>query len=214
MCTKDNFSQQVCLWCLKPIYHDATLFDLLLPRGMLCYACSSKISKKLYSHSIEEFKCQSLVVYDEDIERILFRYKEDGDLPLAPSFFYRLKKFIKQHKDYVFVLMPSSQKKTKERGFFALEEMVKPYLSTYCSPLEKTRNIKQSQQTAKQRKEIGKSMMLVDIKDIKNRKIILIDDVCTTGSTLFSAYKLIAPHAKSVKAITFAYTVSKSISKA
>lgn len=165
----------------------------------------------MIAHAIEDLMCQSLVVYNEDIERILFRFKEDGDLPLAPSFFYPLKKYFKKHNDCVYVLMPSSTKKTSERGFFALEMMVKPYVINYCCPLVKTKNIKQSLQRAKQRKEIDKAIQLQDIKDITNKKVILIDDVCTTGNTLLAAYRLIKPHALSVKAITFAFTKKQEV---
>lgn len=204
MHTKNKTSQCICLWCLKPLYHAATLFDLFVPLAMLCHDCSSKIPKKQHTYTIDTLKCESMVVYDQDIERILFRYKEDGDLPMADSFFYHARDYFKKHKDYVFVLMPSSTQKTKERGFFTLEKMVSSYINNYQTPLAKTRNIKQSEQSAINRKEISKSMTLTSIQGIKNKKIILIDDVCTTGSTLLSAYFLVAPHAQSVKAFTFA----------
>ena len=204
MHTKISSSQHVCLWCLKPLYHDSTLFDLFIPLSMLCHSCSSKINKKHLVYSIEQLQCESMVVYDKDIEHILFRYKEDGDLPLAPSFFYQSRHYLRKHKDFVFVLMPSSEEKTKERGFWALEKMISPYVDNYKTPLIKTKNVKQSQQSLKKRKEISKSMIITDVSIIKNKKVILVDDVCTTGSTLLSGYKLIAPHAQSVKAFTFA----------
>lgn len=204
MHSKNNTSQRICLWCLNPLYHDATLFDLFIPLTMMCHTCKGKICKKNLSYSLGTLECESMMIYDQDIEHILFRYKEDGDLPLAPSFFYYAKQYIRKHKDYVFVLAPSSTEKTKERGFFALEKMVSPYIHNYQTPLEKTKNIKQSKQLVVNRKDISQSMIISNVSCIKNRKVVLVDDVCTTGNTLLSAYQLIVPHAQSVKAFTFA----------
>ena len=108
MHTKNSSSQHLCLWCLKPLYHDSTVFDLFIPMSMLCHSCTSKINKKHLVYSLGELECESMVIYDQDIEHILCRYKEDGDLPLAPSFFYQARKYIKKHNDFVFVLMPIS----------------------------------------------------------------------------------------------------------
>lgn len=171
---------------------------------MLCHFCRSKIPSKKLQYTIDGLKCESMMIYDQEVERILFRYKEDEDLPLAPSFFYFARRYIKKHNDYVFVLMPSSKEKTNERGFFALEKMVSPYVKNYRTPLVKTKNIKQSKQPVAYRKNIHKSMIITDLAVIKDKKVILIDDVCTTGSTLHSAYQLVEPHVQSVKAFSFA----------
>lgn len=200
----NHASQHICLWCLNPLYHDSTLFDLFIPLRMLCHACHAKIPKNTFTYSLEELQCESMVLYDQEIEQLLFRYKEDGDLPLAPTFFFYARKKFKKYKNCVFVLMPSSSEKTRERGFHALEFMISKYITSYCLPLKKTQNVKQSEQSAQSRKNISKSIVLSDLSIIENKHIILIDDVCTTGSTLLSAYKLIKPHAQSVRAFTFA----------
>ena len=60
-----------------------------------------------------------------------------------------------------------------------------------CDCLYKSEHHKQSDQSFKKRKEIEKYIFLKEGVCLKNKKILLVDDICTTGSTLRAAIKLV-----------------------
>lgn len=196
-------SQHLCHWCIKPIYHDAHTLDLFYHHPYLCNACFDTFKKPI-KLKLNGCQIEGLVIYDAMIQTLLYRYKEDKDIVMAPSFFYHSKRKLKKHKDWVFMMMPSSKEKTKERGFHPLYEMIKPYTKSISWGLYKQSDIKQSTQTKSTRQQIKLGINEIELMKLKGQKIILIDDVITTGHTLSSAYDLLKDHASQIKAIVFA----------
>ena len=199
----DLKSQSLCLWCVKPKYHDSGIFDLFVHHPYLCHQCQ-KLIKQPIKFKLENLQCKAIVEYSLDIERLIYRFKEDKDIPMAPAFYYSMKKTLKKHNDWVFVVMPSSISKTTQRGFLPLELMLKPYTSNVSYALKKTSDIKQAKQSKNKRKNIHHDIVCENIDQFKDKRIVLIDDVATTGATLLSAYNLLTPYAKEIKAIVFA----------
>lgn len=199
----DFTSKSLCLWCVKDLYHDAGVIDLFFHQSYLCYECKSIINKPI-AFNLEGIVGEAVVRYDQTIERIVFRYKEDKDLCMSVSFFFQRRKYFSKHKDWVFLLAPSSSEKTKERGFHALYEMIKPYASIISTDLYKSDNIKQSKQHRETRKKIKGAIGCHNVSQFNNKKIIIVDDVVTTGATLKACYDLIKDHATEVKYFVFA----------
>jgi competence protein ComFC len=200
---RNRKSEQICIWCLKHLYHDATLFDLFLKRSTLCASCKQILAPKNIKFSLGKMSCRAIVEYDESIEKLIYRYKEDKDLPLAVLFFNQSIKYCKQ-ANRINVLIPSSKEKVESRGFHHLQAMFDCHKLPYESCLIKNSNWKQSSQSKENRAKVSEILELRNIDRIKNKRVLLIDDVATTGSTLLSAYKLLVPHASHVSALVFA----------
>jgi predicted amidophosphoribosyltransferase len=126
-------------------------------------------------------KGEAVIEYNQTIERILFRYKEDKDICMSLSFFYHCKKYFKKHKDWIFLVVPSSDDKIRERGFHPLHEMVKDYAYIVSMSLHKSKNIKQSQQHKIGRSARNEIIYCDDVTQFKNKKVVIIDDVMTPG---------------------------------
>ncbi len=60
-----------------------------------------------------------------------------------------------------------------------------------CCCIHKTSDVKQSDCSAKQRQEIGKHLAIDENVHLKNKKVLIVDDVFTTGSTVRAMIKLI-----------------------
>jgi len=101
-------------------------------------------------------------------------------------------------KDFLIIPVPLSKKKIKRRGFNQSEEIAKE-LSTFLQiPLINNCLLKiketfpQAQLKEKEREENIKNVFICNTPEkIKNRKILLIDDVFTTGSTMEECAKVL-----------------------
>ncbi len=201
---RDQKSQRICLWCLEALYHDATIFDLFLKRDICCQQCDQQLRSKRLIFDIGALSCEAHCIYDVHIERALYRLKEDKDIAIATLFFKHAKIQLKRNKNSAHVLMPSSQDKIVERGFDHLHHMVKQHKLDIVDCLRKKDGWKQATKSKQDRKAIKQNIILMETERIKDKDVILVDDVCTTGSTLLTAYELIKPHAKTVRAVVFA----------
>jgi len=100
--------------------------------------------------------------------------------------------------DFILIPIPLEKKKMKWRGFNQAEEIGKELSKFLKIPLLnnillKTREtLPQVELTGKERKENMKGAFLVQNNDlIKNKKILLVDDIYTTGSTMKEAARVL-----------------------
>ncbi len=100
--------------------------------------------------------------------------------------------------DFVLIAVPLSKKKLRWRGFNQAEEIAKelsrflkiPLISNCLIKIKKT--LPQVMLSEKERKENLKGVFQVQNEEkIKNKKILLVDDVFTTGTTLSEAAKIL-----------------------
>ena len=96
-----------------------------------------------------------------------------------------------RYRGYVMVPAPSSKSHDEKRGFNQVVEMAKPLGLPLFDVLEKTADVKQSDLTAEERKEVWKVIALKRKGMLKDKKVLLLDDVFTTGSTIRACLKLI-----------------------
>ena len=120
--------------------------------------------------------------------------------------------FIKEKNDFIIIPVPLSQKRLRWRGFNQAEEIAKN-LSTYLGipllndTLIKNKNtVFQSKLSDKERRE-----NLLDTfscnEDMKDKKVLLVDDVYTTGSTMKECAKTLKKvGTKEIIGITIAKT--------
>lgn len=137
-------------------------------------------------------KIQKIFIYkyQDIIRNLLINYKFNDASYLANSFAYLIKNNKKIYsilKSYdIIIPVPLHKKRMNERGYNQTELIAKKLeipIETKC--LIKTKNIKpQSTKTAKQRQiDIKNVFAIQNVDKIKNKKILLLDDIYTTGST-------------------------------
>lgn len=191
-----------CLICFEDIYHKTSFIQYFQKEDIICGQCARKFVLCKQSFKIDTLILDAIYVYNDFLESLFFQLKEGRDIALQDIFLRNMNnELIKKYRGFTLVFMPSSNQKTKERGFFALEAMFKQIHLPKISLFEKNKDIKQSIQTYTKRKEISKHIVLKEGAVLPCTKILLVDDVCTSGSTLKSAYDLISHHTYEVRAL-------------
>ena len=114
----------------------------------------------------------------------------------------------------IIVVVPISKKRKKERGYNQSELMLKELsnilnVKVYNNVLYKIKNtIPQSSLNKKQREENAKGVYkAINCNKIKNKKILLFDDIYTTGSTINECARILVQngiHRKQIGALTIA----------
>ncbi len=191
-----------CLYCDQPIY-SYTLRSILWKEDELCPNCRRKLKASRKIVDMEEFKVETFFEYEGIFRELLLQYKECHDEALKGVFLYDLKEYIEvRYRSYSLVFIPSSRKKREERGFNHLEGMFQTVQLKRTGGLEMKEEMNQEGKNSTERKEmIGNFFYNGPFAD----KILLVDDVLTTGSTLKGAYRCLKPHASNIKVLSLAY---------
>ena len=119
--------------------------------------------------------------------------------------------FIKELKisyiGYKIVPIPSYIKDDETRGFNHVVEVFKHMDLDIYQIIEKTKHFKQAEKNAKERQSISKYLRLSNIKTLAKDKILIVDDIYTTGATMKSAIKLIEKlNPKEIRVLVLAKT--------
>lgn len=201
------------------------IFDIIFPiqclncnqeETWLCKKCldAIKVSNKKY--------CNILITADYNNPILkkaihVFKYQFIKDLgkPLAKLIINRIKNQDLRIKNYILIPMPLHKKRLKWRGFNQAEILanhIAEYfnLTVINNALAKIKHTKPQMQikNEKLRKQnIIKAFQCIKPDLIKNKKIILIDDVCTTSATLSECKNiLLKSEAKQVLGLVLAKT--------
>lgn len=172
----------------------------------LCEDCARW--KKMYP--TYPFSHQALYAYNDPMKEWLEQYKFKGDIRLASVFVEEMRENLRPYikNNFSLVPIPLNEKGMEERGFNQVEEMLVAARLPYFSCLSKTSQIKrQSQKNRKERMESQQPFYLEDdqYEWVKDKKFLLIDDVYTTGRTLFHAADLLIKNgAKEIKSFSVA----------
>ena len=142
---------------------------------------------------------------------MLFQFKGCFDYELAPLFLERVKFLLRiKYQNYVLVPAPSTDEANKKRGFNHVVEIFKSLKLKMLPIIHKTKSHKQSDHTAKGRRDITHVLSIDKNVNLKDKKILLVDDIMTTGSTLFSCVELLKKlHPKKIEILVIAKTKKK-----
>lgn len=193
-----KISGKVCLSCGEPI------FDM----GDFCIRCKTK--QPNYTMARASF------VYDDATRKLIKGFKESGKKYIAKTLAFYMAKTYEENKMVADVItyVPMSKKRYKERGFnqaYLLAKELGEILKLEVSnSLVKTKNTEhQTGMNYKQRQQnLKDSFCVVNKDDFANRRVLLVDDVYTTGATVkeCSGILLKSAKAKSVLVLTACHT--------
>lgn len=191
-----------CLICFQDVYQQTSLRNYFKEEDIICGECRAKLVKLNQWYSWQNHSIKALYTYNDFMESLLFQFKEGRDVALQRIFFKDFEKEIfDSFKEYTIIYMPSSNAKCKERGFFPLALMLQEIPLDKRMLFKKSRNMKQSSQSLKKRADIHNVIKFIDNVEIPQGKLLLVDDVCTSGNTLKCAFNLLKEHKYEVKAL-------------
>lgn len=175
-------------------------------RNSLCYECRKKLQKEFkftqISSKRQNFSEQYyLFQYKNLIRNLILKMKfqkESYIYKTIEHFLQNNKKYLEKLKKYdIIIVVPLSWKRRLQRGYNQsqlIAEIISNILQIKIESkiLYKTKNIvPQSTLNKKDRKEnIKGAFKIKHIEKIKNKKILIIDDIYTTGNTLNECAKM------------------------
>lgn len=181
----------ICKICFSPI-EDDSFHNLFYPGPTICHRCFSKFSPRFLKFKVANCKALSIFDYDDLIKEKLYQFKGCSDYELKSIFLEYFANFLKlKYHGFLLVPAPSHITSDEKRGFNHVVEMFSLLHLKMISCIHKIDDVKQSDCSAKEREEIIKHLKIDENAPLKNKKILIVDDVYTTGSTVKAMIRLI-----------------------
>ena len=195
-------------------------------KNYICSSCIEKLKEeKIYMPYIENYTKMShcyIFKYDGTIRKKILQYKFKDSAYLYKmfsEFFVKNEKVCRFLKNYdIIIPVPMTKKKIAKRGYNQCELIAKE-IAVNTKNLEYLKNILVKQKETNTQSTLNKKERLNNVKNaykiqnmqkIKEKNIILFDDIYTTGATCIECAKtIINAGAKSVGLLTIAKDFQK-----
>ena len=200
---------KVCKVCFKDFY-ERDLYHLLGGTSV-CLNCYKEFQPKFIMFKVDKYSAISIYDYESKIQSTLYQLKGCYDIELGDVFLDRFKRELRLLFDgYVMVPVPSFKEEDEAREFNHVEEMFKIIGLPIVHAIAKTKKVKQASNDFKKRQLISKALKLIDGVDLKNKKVLIVDDVYTSGATMSASVKLIESlHPRKIRILVMSKTLFK-----
>ena len=179
----------------------------------ICMNCYREIVPSFIKFKVGNHKALAIYEYDERIKKLLYQFKGCFDIEIFDVFLSRYARELRvMYHDYLMVPIPSYKEDDEIREFNHVEEMFKILKLKVEKVLDKTEKIKQANLSFNQRKEIKNFLRVTNGEVLTNKKVLIVDDVYTTGSTISAAISLIEQyHPKKIAILVMSKTSFKDL---
>lgn len=190
-----------CLYCDKQI-NKYSLYNLFIEEDELCLKCRKELNLKRRYFKLEDLNVEYFYDYNSLFKTLLLQYKECYDEALKSIFLYRIDTYLKvKYYNYKIAYVPSSTSKLNQRGFNHLKLI---FEELRLKEVEGIRMKKELIQEGRDLNERKKMLVNYVYEGEKLDRVLLVDDVCTTGSSLLGVYNALKPYTKCLKALVLA----------
>lgn len=189
-----------CLYCDKTINKYSLISTI--EKDCLCVDCRKGIRMKRRISYYGDLEVMTIYEYESLFKSVLLQYKECYDEALKDVFLYCLEDYLKfRYRGYHIVYVPSSKHKKEERGFEHLRLIFERLKFKEVKGLVmKTELIQEGKNTEERLKMKSNYSYEGDYHE----KILIVDDVVTTGSSLLGVYSALRPYSREIKAFVLA----------
>jgi len=172
-----------CKSCIKEIKLNPARY-LLERKPLICDECISSIDTKLEFRKAFDVETLFLSSYSGIIKQWLMNFKELKDVELGPCFLNIFLPIIQTaFPHYLFIPLPSCKSRVMERGFDHLSLILESSHLRFLSALEKEEDSEQKKNSGPERFKAKRISLKNPNLDLSKEKVVLFDDVYTTGST-------------------------------
>lgn len=177
--------------------------------NFICRKCLESLDAKFIDFKIGSTSATAIYNYDDSIRKLIYQYKGCYDYELKDVFLYRYVHYLRlKYHDYVLVPAPSSEIDDLKRGFNHVVSIYENLSLPILTVLKKKNREKQSDKTHKDRLNINKNIYAEKIEQLRNKKVLIVDDIYTTGSTILRCIELVKrAKPKQIKVLVIAKTI-------
>jgi competence protein ComFC len=195
----EKITGETCRICSRPFGH----LDERFRHGELCHDCIRWEEDEDWKGYLE--KNISLYLYNDFLKEVIAQYKFRGDYILARVFANAIMEVLHKMEADLLVPIPLSEERLFERGFNQAAVLLAEAGFPAAPALSRIHFEKQSKKSRSERIHLPQVFAVNPSMSLQGKKVVLIDDIYTTGSTLRHAAKLIKESgAASVHSLTLA----------
>ncbi|MFS0644667.1 ComF family protein [Siminovitchia sp. 179-K 8D1 HS] len=195
----EHIHGDVCTACSRPL----ALLDPKYIHGTVCHDCFRWEEDPEWCGVLGSNV--SVYQYNDFLKELLARFKYRGDYALAKVFAEDVRTALSKLVFDLLVPIPLSPERLLERGFNQAKALAEEAGFQSAEVLQRIHGEKQSKKSRNERIHLPQVFAVKRGADVSGKKIVLMDDIYTTGSTLRHAGRVLKKAgAKSVKAFTLA----------
>ncbi|EKN71364.1 phosphoribosyltransferase [Neobacillus bataviensis LMG 21833] len=195
----EKIEGETCRICCRPFAQ----LDEKFRKGDLCNDCFRWEEDPEWQGFLDSN--HSLFHYNEFLKEVIATYKFRGDYVLAKVFAPFFKEELTKMCPELLVPIPLSDERLYERGFNQATALIHVSGYTTADILSRIHSEKQSKKSRSERIHLPQVFNLAQDTNIQGKRVVLIDDIYTTGSTLRHAAKLLKlAGAASIQSLTLA----------
>jgi competence protein ComFC len=211
-----------CSWCQQQFTREMSfrefLFPFLIPAAEKCGRCFEKL-EFIDPHASCAYCChknkacsdcdywhqrypdfrlkhRALLSYNQGMQDWLHQYKLMGDYRLRETFVPEIKRELSEQTYDLVIPIPLSLERFQQRGFNQVEGILQAAGIDYQPILTKKRHLPPQAELSRQERLASPQPFVIESKQVqlKDKTLLLVDDVYTTGQTLHHAAEVLLRH--------------------